>query len=521
MSENANRSPRLSVEGFGPITSSCPIVIKPMTVFVGPSNTGKSYLALLLHAISTSIHNVSSGRTTGFSIQDIDHYESYKPKYLSLFDDIYAVYSLNSNQNDIIELYPDDLSPNSHELIRLFETALHREISDALKYSVSTYFQTSDIEGLADEIHLDGFYNHVYPRNIYDRDDLDTSITWSDVWSIALLDDDFGVFSYSDIPPFEPLRLPVEAWLRILRSYHLDRDVLSTSHMVQIRYHIEEALLSILRELPRSIYFPAARSGIIASRHLMIANAVSNEYLRDVRKDSRSHRDAIPREFLRHLLSIDTTNTTSDDRVRTVADVIENAIMNGEIEVRSAQYGPPELVYSSKGFEIPLTRSSSMVTELAPIILFLRHIVRMGNLLIVEEPEAHLHPAAQQQMAAALAFMVRSGLRVLITTHSHYMVEQLGNFVAVSTLDEDLRKRVLKLDGALGEEDIYLNETEVAVYDFATDKSEDGSVVETVEFNQDYGYFPRDHNWAIADQMNRTQRVIEARIDQDDPVSTQ
>ena len=162
-----------------------------------------------------------------------------------------------------------------------------------------------------------------------------------------------------------------------------------------------------------------------------------------------------------------------------------------------------------------------MVTELAPIVLFIRAFVDENELLIIDEPEAHLHPAAQQQMAAALAFMVRSGLRVLITTHSHYMVEQLGNFVAVSTLDEEMRKRVLKLDGALGKEDIYLDESEVAVYDFATDKSEFGSVVETVDFNQDYGYFPRDHNWAIADQMNRTQRVIEARIDQDDPVSAQ
>ena len=131
-----------------------------------------------------------------------------------------------------------------------------------------------------------------------------------------------------------------------------------------------------------------------------------------------------------------------------------------------------------------------MVTELAPIVLVLRHHARSGDLLIIDEPEAHLHPEAQQKMAAALAFMVRSGLRVLITTHSHYMVEQLGNFVAVSTLEPDLRKRVLKLDDALGNEDIHLDESEVAVYDFATDKSEHGSVVETVEFNQDYGYFP-------------------------------
>lgn len=41
----------LDVENFGPIAEAKNIEFKPMTVFVGPSNTGKTYLALLLHSI--------------------------------------------------------------------------------------------------------------------------------------------------------------------------------------------------------------------------------------------------------------------------------------------------------------------------------------------------------------------------------------------------------------------------------------------------------------------------------------
>ena len=40
----------LDVENFGPIAEAKDIEFKPMTVFVGPSNTGKTYLAVLLHA---------------------------------------------------------------------------------------------------------------------------------------------------------------------------------------------------------------------------------------------------------------------------------------------------------------------------------------------------------------------------------------------------------------------------------------------------------------------------------------
>ena len=38
----------LDVENFGPIAEAKNIEFKPMTVFVGPSNTGKTYLAMLL-----------------------------------------------------------------------------------------------------------------------------------------------------------------------------------------------------------------------------------------------------------------------------------------------------------------------------------------------------------------------------------------------------------------------------------------------------------------------------------------
>ena len=40
----------LSVRSFGPIVEA-DIDLRPMTVFVGPSNTGKSYLAVLIYAL--------------------------------------------------------------------------------------------------------------------------------------------------------------------------------------------------------------------------------------------------------------------------------------------------------------------------------------------------------------------------------------------------------------------------------------------------------------------------------------
>ncbi|MCY3791065.1 MAG: AAA family ATPase, partial [Gemmatimonadetes bacterium] len=40
----------LEVANFGPIVEA-KIDLRPLTVFVGPSNTGKSYLAILIYAL--------------------------------------------------------------------------------------------------------------------------------------------------------------------------------------------------------------------------------------------------------------------------------------------------------------------------------------------------------------------------------------------------------------------------------------------------------------------------------------
>ena len=40
----------IGVKNFGPIAKA-EVDLRPMTVFVGPSNTGKSYLAILIYAV--------------------------------------------------------------------------------------------------------------------------------------------------------------------------------------------------------------------------------------------------------------------------------------------------------------------------------------------------------------------------------------------------------------------------------------------------------------------------------------
>ena len=124
--------------------------------------------------------------------------------------------------------------------------------------------------------------------------------------------------------------------------------------------------------------------------------------------------------------------------------------------------------------------ASSMVSELAPVVLYLRYMVRTDSVLIIEEPESHLHPAMQVEFTRQIAALVHSGVRVIVTTHSEWVVETLANLMRLSELSRSKRE---DLKGA----DSMLRPQEVGVWLFKPRRSPKGSVVEERRFDADAG----------------------------------
>ena len=170
-----------------------------------------------------------------------------------------------------------------------------------------------------------------------------------------------------------------------------------------------------------------------------------------------------------------------------LAETLEDRVLKGAIKLNRAATGYPAFTYRPDGWksDLPLMRTSSMVSELAPVVLYLRHLVRPGNLLIIEEPESHLHPAMQAAFARELARLVRAGVRVILTTHSEWFLEQLGNLVRLGMLPEAKRKGTADADCAL-------HPDEIGAWLFEHKKRPRGSVVREVTLDVETGMFPTD-----------------------------
>ena len=127
-----------------------------------------------------------------------------------------------------------------------------------------------------------------------------------------------------------------------------------------------------------------------------------------------------------------------------------------------------------------------MVTELTPVVLYLRYLVSPGDMLIIEEPEAHLHPGMQTVLAREIARLIHSGVRVIMTTHSEWFLEQIGNLVRLSSLPENRREGI---EGA----DVALRPQDVGAWLFKPRLRPKGSVVEEVVLDPETGLFPADY----------------------------
>ena len=114
-------------------------------------------------------------------------------------------------------------------------------------------------------------------------------------------------------------------------------------------------------------------------------------------------------------------------------------------------------------FDIPLHLASSSARGLSDLYFYLKYAVRPGDFLMIDEPESHLSPTNQILMARLLACCMNQGLKVLLTTHSDYIIKEINNLIMLNSKFKG-KKEFIKNSKSGYTEDDYLDINSVQAY---------------------------------------------------------
>ena len=188
----------------------------------------------------------------------------------------------------------------------------------------------------------------------------------------------------------------------------------------------------LFRDWPRfAVHLPANRTGFMQSYQMLAAEVVRQSASAGIRTINVNPLPGTSADFLSLLLSDTedlTLNQREDPRFRSLIEDFENDL-RVEIALEERANAIDAVVAVTPEGKFPLSRVSSMLSELAPVILVLKGSLCRSDHITIDEPEAHLHPAMQRRVASFLADVVSRGTGVVVTTHSDFFVGEINNLI--------------------------------------------------------------------------------------------
>jgi hypothetical protein len=175
-----------------------------------------------------------------------------------------------------------------------------------------------------------------------------------------------------------------------------------------------------------------------------------------------------PIHFLRFLKAAEAMHDPTAARFAAALQHLEGGILGGAVDYERVGEDVRLSFVRDDGNKLRMEATESLVRALAGLNLYLRHWANPGDLLIIDEPEMNAHPDAQLRITELLTYLVNKGIRVVLTTHSPYVLDHLSTLVEASSLEGDARTRIVERLHLQNHEAL-LRPEQLAVYRFDLD----------------------------------------------------
>ena len=469
----------LNVQNFGPIEKA-KIDLHPLTVFVGESNTGKTYLAALIYALHKHFEGFSQ---FPWAASTASHF-SFAYRLRSG----YSQSRQEEIEREMLEVFQRLNTPERpfkfSDLPQQIHTEFRSKLTDQEDFT-NELERCFDFESVSKLIRFTGSQDNKMKVSL----------------SVSEGNQKYWEFEMQAAGSANPTI-----------TGHINPDMIlldANDAMRKTEFHEVSDVERLFQTLGTrqwrkrdSYYLPAARSGIMQNLGVIKLSLIKRTTRIGLDRFEVSTLSGMIADFLEWVISY-TEIGTSPSSIRRVAEQLETELLEGKIEVkRSTSEAYSEFLYRPDQAEgvLRMSHSAAIVSELAPLVYLLQGIIGPGDLLIVEEPESHLHPGAQTKIAQTLARLVRAGVRVLITTHSNFLLQQIGNLIREGELQ--------KLGESTNESADYLKKEEVGAWWFHKNKP-----VTELPFDLIAGIEPEDH-LDIAEDLYNESAGLQNRIEQ-------
>jgi energy-coupling factor transporter ATP-binding protein EcfA2 len=406
---------RITISALGPIHDEAEFELKPLTIFIGPNNSGKTLLAYTLAAIF--------GKFGISQFTDPERTNSILKNYPPVAS---AVNGLLKNRIVSLDIYQFAVAYGKQyfaDIISTVRTNLHQFMGTRSMSFKTPQIELYDLQPLLLKHIQDIAFHALIPIEPDQQDGNHTNEKHSAPFRIS------KQRGQNDIKMFLTFEDQLEAGLpeehiRLVIEKQVIQYVFSTLH------HALFCDVAIL---------PTERTTFLAQPFITLPDQEVNQ-IRD--PDIRPLARPVS-YYITCVIALTSIGKKETDRreqeakkspqvenYRNLARFLEEAILNGKVSLSTEEPGPNrEILFHPNDCEYPLEISlaSSMVKELAPLVFHLRYFAQPNELLIIDEPEMNLHPKAQVQVLEFLAMLANAGLNVLITTHSPYITDHLLN----------------------------------------------------------------------------------------------
>ena len=435
----------LEVSDFGKI-GHAKITVSPLTLFLGENNSGKSYLMTLIYGCLTldlakEIRFDKSLKEYGAA------FEIVKEKILKLEKSNQVVFTLSEEERKIIIKFLNIIINSKDFFYGLFNEEIgHGEI----------------------KIECYGSY-------------------------------DFVLYSFEEHKGYS---ISVRRNEIAIKKEMLSENYMEVTVNLVLRGILQQMLQQDFAKQGRNvIYFPTARTGFLLTYKSVIGSAMQDKFNLET-----SEKNLLTRPVGDFLTRIGTlTGKKGPAYYPELVSFIEKHLIKGHIGV--TEMPAHDILYTSNQMDksIPMYLTSGVVTELAPLTLFLQqeHL----ETVLIEEPEISLHPELQISVARLLIRMVNCGISTFVTTHSDLMIQHINNMIRLS----DLKKAEKQLPETRYEETDFIDREKVSAYEFK--EGEDGKTIVTEIPCGNYG-FEVDSFYQTLSRLSEEIDRIEEKLDE-------